>query len=93
MYIDGDRLVVSIDSDLSEVQELFSFIKPRLEFIEGIDIDGGDHDSFMSSSLFGLLASMKVSKPTLDIPLFDDESFTLSGVGKLRWEAPWTKSN
>ncbi|MDR3347095.1 MAG: hypothetical protein LBN32_00625 [Helicobacteraceae bacterium] len=92
MYIDGDRLVVSIDLDLSEVQELAQFVKDRMDFIEGVDLENTKPNLFGSSALFALLASMKVSKPALDIPLFNPDGFDVGAMGIMHWEVAWTKN-
>ncbi len=93
MYIDGDRLVVSIEADLNEVQELAAFAKPRLEFIDGIDFEEEAPESFGSSALFQLLASLKKSKPDLEIALFDTKDYTLGQLGIFRWGEAWTKND
>ena len=93
MYIDGDRLVVSIDSDLSEVNELCEFVKSRMEYIEVVDFEQEKPSHFGSSALFALLAAMKTTKPELDVPLFAEGGFDLAEMGVLHWRAAWTKSN
>lgn len=85
MYIDGDRLVVSIEADLTEVQELSEFVKTRLEFIEGIDFEEEAPTFFGSSALFQLLYSLKKTKPDLQIPLFDTKGFEIEHMGIFRW--------
>lgn len=93
MYIDGDRLVVSLHSDLLEVQELAAFIKDRLEFIDGIDLEEEHPDEFGSSALFQLLAALKATKPELHIPLFESKGFAMDKMGTFYWGAAWTKND
>jgi hypothetical protein len=93
MYVDGDRLIVSIDSDLAEVREIAEFVKTRLDFIEGVSFEEDKPASFGSSALFGLLAAMKNSKPKLDIALFNPLGFSLGAMGTLYWEGvEWIKN-
>ncbi|MDR2906259.1 MAG: hypothetical protein LBU73_09955 [Helicobacteraceae bacterium] len=93
MYIDGDRLTVALDSDLAEVIDIASFVKERIDFIEGVDLEGEAREEFMTSAIFQLLCAMKVAKPSLDIPLFSSEGLALKKFGVLHWEAAWTKNN
>ncbi|GHV58835.1 hypothetical protein FACS1894103_1020 [Campylobacterota bacterium] len=93
MYIDGDRLIISIDSDLNEVNELGEFVKSRMEYIEGVDFEQDKPSHFGSSALFALLAAMKTTKPELDIPLFAAGGFDMAEMGVLYWEAAWIKNN
>lgn len=83
MYIDGDRVVVSNQLDLSEVVELTTFIKERLDFISGVDIEEGNLDGFGTSALLALLASLKKTKPDLDIPIFQESKS--EKFGNFKW--------
>jgi hypothetical protein len=85
MYIDGDRVVVSCMLDLSEVMEFATFVKERLEFIEGVDIEEESLDAFGTSSLFALLVSLKKTKPDMDIPLLKDGGFASNQLGTFNW--------
>lgn len=84
MTIDGDVLEIELDMELEEVVELKKFVEPRLEYIESIEVVG-DRDSFISSSLFTLLFSIKKSKPEMLIPFIDDGKFTLTEYGVMNW--------
>jgi len=84
MTIDGDVLELELDMDLGEVMELKKFVEPRLEYIESIEIVG-EMDTFVSSSLFALLLSIKKSKPDIVIPMMDSGKFNLTEYGVMHW--------
>lgn len=84
MYIDGDRVVISNQLDLSEVVELAEFVKTRLEFIEGVDIEEENLEDFGTSALFALLASLKKTKPELDIPVL--KQYKSERFGTFNWD-------
>lgn len=84
MTIDGDVLEIELDMDLNEVVELKKFVEPRLEYIESIEVIG-ERDSFVSSSLFSLLFSIKKSKPEIEIPMIDEGKLKLADYGVMNW--------
>lgn len=83
MYIDGDRVVVSNELDLSEVMEFAQFVKERLDYIDGVDIEEENLENFGTSALFALLASLKKTKPDLDIPILKE--FNSEKFGTFNW--------
>ncbi|WP_024954046.1 hypothetical protein [Sulfurospirillum arcachonense] len=85
MTIDGDVLEIELDMELDDVCELKEFVATRLKYIEEIIFVGGDEE-FATSSLFSLLFSIKKTKPSIKIPLIDEELFTFKNFGKVYWK-------
>jgi len=92
MIVDGERLIIGMDMDLGEVAELKQFIEPRLEYIEEIVAEEEDA-VFMTSSLIQLLISVKQNKPSMKIPMIDNQPYRVEPYGKIYWKLPWTKNN
>lgn len=92
MIVDGERLIISMDMDLEEVAELKRFIEPRLEYIEEI-VAEEEAVVFMTSSLIQLLVSVKLNKPSMQIPILDTQPYEVDPYGKIYWKLPWTKNN
>jgi len=86
--IDGDALNITLDMDLDEVEELKTFIEPRLEYIDSIGIMG-EARRFQTSALFQLLVAIKKERPEVVIPILDD-GFALDDFGTFYWKTPWT---
>ena len=84
MTIDGDILELDLDIEFDEVLELYNFVKDRLKYIEEVQV-AGERDKFGSSALLQLLFSMKKAKPSLKIPLIDDEKLNLKEFGNIHW--------
>ncbi len=83
MEFDGDALTIDLSMSMEEIREFEAFVRPRLEYIETIEIEEGNQLS--SSSLLALLVSLKRSRPELKIP-FLDRGITSSDVyGTLHW--------
>ena len=72
MTIDGDVLEIDSDMSITDVKELYLFVKDRLEYIEEIVILGQMED-WKTSSLFSLLVAIKKKKPSLKIPAVDEK--------------------
>ncbi|EHP30624.1 hypothetical protein SMGD1_2101 [Sulfurimonas gotlandica GD1] len=72
MTIDGDILEIELSTDIKGVIELKNFIAPRLEYIEEIKVIQ-DTSIFASSALFGLLHSVKKTKPSIVIEMIDND--------------------
>lgn len=92
MIVDGERLIISADMDLAEVGELKNFIEPRLEYIEEI-VAEDDKTVFMTSSLIQLLVSIKLNKPSMKIPMIEEQPYDVAPYGKIYWKLPWTKNS
>jgi hypothetical protein len=83
MEFDGDALTIDLSMDMEEIREFEAFVRPRLEYIETIEIEEGT--LLKSSSLLALLVSLKRSRPELKIP-FLEQGMTSSDVyGTLHW--------
>jgi len=83
MTIDGDILEIELDMDINDVLELKNFIADRLDYIEAISVIG-ETDIFVSSSLLQLLYSIKKTKPSMQIPLIEDD-LKLEAYGTIHW--------
>jgi len=92
MIVDGERLIISLDMDLEEVGELKKFIEPRLEYIDEI-VSEEKEVVFMTSSLIQLLVSIKQNKPSMKIPMIDEQPYAVEPYGKIYWKLPWTKNS
>jgi hypothetical protein len=84
MYIDGDRLVVPIDTKIEDIDELLDFILPRLEYIEVIDFES-QTSFFETSSFIAFLVSIKKTKPSIKISIFDLKEYDSKEFGKMNW--------
>lgn len=83
MQFDGDVLTIGLDMSMEEIREFEQFVRPRLEYLETIEIEEGTQ--LNSSSLLSLLVSLKRTRSELNIP-FLDRGFITSGVyGTLHW--------
>ena len=71
MYIDGDRLNISMDLTLDDVVELKKFVESRLDYIEEIGFEDEEEGGFVTAALFQFLASLKKTKPQIRIALID----------------------
>lgn len=83
MTIDGDTLEIDLDIDIDDVVELKNFVADRLEYIETIVVNG-ENEIFTSSSLFALLHSIKISKPSISIPVIEND-LSVGVYGTLHW--------
>ncbi|NOR58565.1 MAG: hypothetical protein GQ474_08600 [Sulfurimonas sp.] len=83
MTIDGDVLEIGLSMDIKDVIELKNFISPRLEYIEEIKVIK-DTTTFASSSLFGLLHSVKKTKPSIVIEMIDND-LDIDHYGLIHW--------
>lgn len=85
MTIDGDVLGIDSDMSITDVKELYLFVKDRLEYIEEIVILGQMED-WKTSSLFSLLVAIKKKKPSLKIPAVDEKFLDMGSFGKFYWK-------
>jgi len=92
MIVDGERLIISADMDLQETSELKKFIEPRLEYIEEIVLEDSKA-VFMTSSLIQLLVSVKLNKPSMKIPMIEEQPYDVEPYGKIYWKLPWIKNS
>lgn len=87
MYIDGDILELDIEMDLEEVKALKEFVKDRLDYIEEIVLLSSNGGKPSTSSLFSLLCSLKITKPSLKIDAIDKNPMDLGSYGMTYWNA------
>jgi len=83
MIVDGENLIVSCDEAQDEIEELYDFIKPRLEYIDSITVESDV--KLASSLLLQLLVSIKKSKPSIQINLLDGGVHESKFYGTMHW--------
>lgn len=83
MIVDGENLIISLDADRDEILNIHDFIKPRLEFIESINVE--EDVPLVSSLLLQLLVSVKKSNPQIRISVIDDAVLS-KRYGVLNWK-------
>lgn len=83
MQFDGDVLTIGLDMPMEEIREFEQFVRPRLEYIETIEIEEGTQ--LKSSALLSLLVSLKRTRPELAIPFLKQGMITSSVYGILHW--------
>lgn len=83
MQFDGDELTIALDMSMEEIREFEQFVRPRLEYIETIEVEEGT--AFKSSSLLALLVSLKRTRPELKIPFLEQGASTSNVYGTLHW--------
>lgn len=83
MQINGDSLSIESSMSMEEIVEFESFIRPRLEYIEMIEVieDG----ALKSSALLGLLSSLKKTRNDLLILFLDKRAFSSPEYGTIHW--------
>ncbi len=83
MQFDGDVLTIEPELTMEEIREFEQFIRPRLDYIEVIDIQEGG--VLHSSALLALLVSLKRTRPELSIPFLEQGKTTSNVYGTLNW--------
>jgi len=83
MQFDGDVLTIEPEMSMEEIREFEQFVRPRLEYIETIEIEEGS--PLRSSALLSLLVSLKRTRPELRIPFLEKRSTTSPVYGTLHW--------
>ncbi len=83
MEFDGDALTIDLSMSMEEIREFEAFVRPRLEYIETIEIE--DESQLNSSSLLALLVSLKRSRPELKIPFLERGTTSSDVYGTLHW--------
>lgn len=82
--VDGERLNISLDMGLDDIEELRDFLLPRIEYVEEIGIEG-ERNEFSTSSIIAFLASVKKSRPEIKIEIVGDDR-PFGDFGILKWE-------
>jgi len=83
MIVDGENLIVSFDEEQDDIEEFYTFIKPRLEYIESITVKSDV--KITSALLLQLLASIKKSKPSIKVSIFEDSRLDTQMYGSMQW--------
>lgn len=83
MELDGDKVKVDGTIGMDEIEAFEAFIRPRLDYIETIEIEGDG--MIKNSALLLLLISVKRTKSSIKIPLLEKGSTISSYHGILHW--------
>ncbi|MDD3598054.1 hypothetical protein [Sulfuricurvum sp.] len=83
MQFDGDALTIGLDMSMEEIREFEQFIRPRIEYIETIEVEEGG--ILKSSALLALLVSLKRTRPELKIPFLEKGVSASAVYGTLHW--------
>lgn len=84
MELDGDVLHIDIGIEMDEIVEFEQFVRPRLEYIEQIEVNTNE-GHLASSALLALLVSIRRSNPSINIPFLDNQILTSPFHGTLHW--------
>ncbi|MDD5160098.1 MAG: hypothetical protein PHI47_08620 [Sulfuricurvum sp.] len=83
MQFDGDALTIDLNMSMEEVREFEQFVRPRIDYIETIEVDEGG--ILKNSALLALLVSLKRTRPELKIPFLERGVSTTGMYGTLHW--------
>lgn len=83
MEFDGDILTIGLDMSMEEVREFEAFVRPRLEYLETIEVEDGTQ--LQSSALLSLLISLKRTRRDLKIPFLERGLITSGTYGAVHW--------
>lgn len=83
MEFDGDALTIDLNMSMNEVREFEQFVRPRIEYIETIEVEEGS--ILRNSALLALLVSLKRTRPELKIPFLERGMTTSNIYGTLHW--------
>lgn len=83
MEINGEVLTIDTDMSMEEIREFEEFIRPRIDYIEIIEVE--ESGSLKSSSFLSILTSLKRSKPELQISFLEKGMSTSEVYGKMNW--------
>jgi hypothetical protein len=83
MEFDGDVLTIGLDMSMEEVREFEAFVRPRLEYLESIEIEEGG--VLQSSALLALLVSIKRTRHEVKIPFLERGLISSETYGTLHW--------
>ena len=83
MEFNGDVLTIDSSMSMQELLEFETFIRPRLEYIEMIEVL--DTGALKSSALLSLLSSLKRTKRDLMIPFLDKRALSSPEYGTIHW--------
>lgn len=83
MKIDGDVLTIDLNMSMDEVIKFEEFIRPRIEYVEKIETE--ECSILTSSALLSLLASIKKTRPEIEIPFLEKGWSISSEYGTVHW--------
>jgi hypothetical protein len=83
MEFDGDVLTIDLGMSMEEIKGFEEFIRPRIEYIETIEIAEGG--ALRSSALLALLVSIKRTRPEIAIRFVDKAQHASPDYGTIHW--------
>ena len=83
MEFNGDVLTIDSSMSMEEIVEFEIFIRPRLEYIEMIEVS--DEGALKCSALLSILSSLKRTKSDLKIPFLDKRAISSPEYGTIHW--------
>ena len=83
MEFNGDVLTIDNSMSMEEILEFEAFIRPRLEYIEMIEVT--QEGTIKSSALLSILVSLKKTKSALQIPFLDQKVVSSPEYGTIHW--------
>ena len=83
MEFNGDVLTIDCSMSMEEIMEFEAFIRPRLEYIEMIEVL--EDAPLQSSALLSILSSLKRTKNDLQIPFLEKKEVFSSVYGTIHW--------
>jgi hypothetical protein len=83
MEINGDVLTIDSDMSMEEIKEFEEFIRPRIDYVEIIEVE--ETNSLKSSAFLSILASLKKTKPELQLHFLEKGSCSSPVYGKIHW--------
>ncbi|MFA7353235.1 MAG: hypothetical protein WCZ70_01300 [Sulfurimonadaceae bacterium] len=83
MKIDGDVLTIDLNMSMDEVIKFEEFIRPRIEYVEKIETE--ESSVLASSALLSLLASIKKTRPEIEIEFLEKGSSISPEYGTVHW--------
>lgn len=83
MQFDGDTITIDISMDMDEIAEFEAFLRPRIDYIERIDVE--ENAPMRCSALLAMLYALKKSHSNLSIPFIERGHYSASGIGTLFW--------
>ncbi len=83
MEFNGDALMIDTDMSMEEIIKFEEFIRPRIDFIETIEVEEGC--ALKSSALLSILVSLKKTRPKLQIPFLEKGLSIAPAYGTIHW--------
>ncbi len=83
MEFNGDALTIDMDMSMEEIIEFEEFIRPRIDFIETIEVE--EEHALKSSAFLSILVGLKKTRPELQIPFLEKGLSISLAYGTIHW--------